>query len=137
MVILLGGVYEWVVLSDYGCKDRPHGRYFAFWTGPPIEEALFRKGVTPLSRMMRRLRNLICQLCLISVLLLDPIACMLLPEEMATLTVLFICKSFVLVVPLGYVLSLMLEATRQPQKNNQAASNSSSGKSQQNNSARS
>ena len=86
---------------------------------------------------MRRLRNLICQLCLLSVLLLDPIACMLLPEEMATLTVLFICKSFVLLVPLGYVLSLMLEATRQPQKSNLAASNSSSGKSQQSNSAQS
>ena len=70
--------------------------------------------------MMRRLRNFICQLCLLSVLLLDPLACILLPKDMATFAILFLCKSYVLVVPFGYVLSLMLEETRQPQKHNQA-----------------
>jgi len=71
-LILLGGAYERLVLSDYGLKEQDHGRSFWFWTGQSLGQSSFKKGQTNLAKLVRKWRNLLCQSSLAAVCFLDP-----------------------------------------------------------------
>ena len=74
LTIIGGGAYEIIILSDYGFKEQEsHGRSLMFWIGKPPNESSFRKGLTTVGKLVRRCRNILCQVSLAYVIALDPV----------------------------------------------------------------
>ena len=72
MVLLLGGLYEQLVLSDFYMKEK-HGRSaIFFFLGNQLEEPQFRKGVTLMSKLIRKCRNMLCIYALLVIFILVP-----------------------------------------------------------------
>lgn len=72
MVLLLGGLYEQLVLSDFYMKEK-HGRSaIFFFLGNQLEEPQFRKGVTLMSKLIRKCRNMLCVYALLVIFILVP-----------------------------------------------------------------
>ena len=110
-LICLGGAYERIILSDYFSKTK-HGRSFWFWMGEPLQEVAFNNAdMTSFGKLLRRCRNLICQMSLIIVLVIDPLLA-LFDTIHHELVISMIVKIFIVLVPLLYSHCLMIEEAR-------------------------
>jgi hypothetical protein len=110
----LGGTYELIVLSDYG-NHKKHGRSIWSFTGEALQESSFRKGKTKFGKWVRSYRNFLCQVCIVYVCLVDPMLqlnCLNLSASHLRLTAASVCKLFVVLLPILYTMSSMLEETR-------------------------
>ena len=109
-MIIIGGAYERLILSDYGIK-KEHGRSYMFWTGEALQEASFRKGMTSMGKFLRSYRNLICQASVFTVIAVEPLSSFIPNRELANLIIAMTVKIFILFVPIIYTFCLMHEDT--------------------------
>ena len=110
-LISLGGAYERIILSDYYSKSN-HGRAFWFWMGEPLQEVAFNNAeMTAFGKLLRRCRNLICQMSLVIVLIIDPLLA-LFATIYQSLVISITVKLFIVLVPLLYTHCLMIEQAR-------------------------
>ena len=109
-MIIIGGAYERLILSDYGIK-KEHGRSYMFWTGMALQEASFRKEMTSMGKFLRSHRNLICQASLFTVIAVEPLSSFISNRELANLIIAMTVKIFILNVPIVYTFCLMHEDT--------------------------
>ena len=110
-LVSLGGLYELAVLSEYGMRET-HGRSSFFWRGEALDESAIRKGVTQLSKLTRRCRNLICVACLSLVSVLDPLLSSFFGSESAGGVTSLTVRGIVLGVLVPYSVCLMYEETK-------------------------
>ncbi len=112
-LILGGGSYEKMILSDYGSQQADQDTFFWFWTGKPSIDMSSPKEVTRTSKSLRECRNLIFNASLFSVVVIDPIAQLGLSAFYSQLISTVLAKSLVLLVGLMYTMSLMYQETKQ------------------------
>ena len=112
LLIISGGAYERLVLSDYGERPNGNGRSFLFWMGDTLPEALFKKNITSLSKLIRRTRNLLCTMSLLTVLVFDPILHLCGLGATAKLVLQCLTKLQIVSICIVYTLCQMYEETK-------------------------